>query len=201
MVVLIYCVRDMKKIVLASSSPRRKELLEKFGLSFKVDAGTFREDFSQGMEPHKLAREISLGKADSVAWKYPDALIIGADTFIILANQIIGKPQTEEEARQMLQIISDNSHLVITAFTVIDTSSGKIVSHSVETKVHIREISAEEIEAYIKTGEPLGKAGGYAIQGLGALFVEKTEGDYYNVVGLPMYELMKTLKEFGICVL
>jgi len=191
----------MRKIVLASSSPRRKELLEKFGLSFTVDTGTFREDFSRGMEPHKLAREISLGKAEAVSRKHPDALIIGADTFIILANRIIGKPQTEEEAREMLQNISDNSHLVITGFTVIDTASGRIVSHSVETKVYMREISPQEIEAYIKTGEPLGKAGGYAIQGLGALFVEKIEGDYYNVVGLPMYELMKTLKEFGIQVL
>ena len=153
------------------------------------------------MEPHKLAREISLGKADAVARKHPDALIIGADTFIILANRIIGKPQTEEEAREMLQNISDNSHLVITGFTVIDTACGRIVSHSVETKVHIREISPQEIEAYIKTGEPLGKAGGYAIQGLGALFVEKIEGDYFNVVGLPMYALMNTLKEFGIQVL
>ncbi len=153
------------------------------------------------MEPHKLAREISLGKAEAVSRKHPDALIIGADTFIILANRIIGKPQTEEEAREMLQNISDNSHLVITGFTVIDTASGRIVSHSVETKVYMREISPQEIEAYIKTGEPLGKAGGYAIQGLGALFVEKIEGDYYNVVGLPMYELMKTLKEFGIQVL
>jgi septum formation protein len=191
----------MRQIVLASSSPRRKELLEKFGLCFTVDAGSFREDLSQGMEPHKLAREISLGKADSVAWKYPDAVVIGVDTFGILGNRILGKPETEDEARAMLSAISDRSHLVITGFTVIDTASGKIVSHSVETKVYMRQLSPQEIESYIKTGEPLGKAGGYAIQGLGALFVEKIEGDYLNVVGLPMYALMNTLKEFGISIL
>jgi septum formation protein len=191
----------MRQIVLASSSPRRKELLEKFGLRFTVDAGAFREDLSRGMEPHKLAREISLGKADSVAWKYPDALVIGVDTFGILGNRILGKPETEDEACEMLAAISGRWHLVITGFTVIDTACGKIASHSVETKVYIRKISPEEIEAYIKTGEPLGKAGGYAIQGLGALFVEKIEGDYFNVVGLPMYALMNTLREFGISII
>jgi septum formation protein len=191
----------MKQIVLASASPRRRELLEKLGLSFKVEPSNFAENLSTGMEPNALAREISLGKADSVAGKYSDAIIIGADTFIILGNRIMGKPDTADEAREMLQDISGRSHSVITGFTIIDTASGKIVSQSVETKVYIKQLTPEEIDAYIKTGEPLDKAGAYAIQGLGALLVERIEGDYCNVIGLPLFALMKALKEFGIDIL
>jgi septum formation protein len=146
----------------------------------------------------RLAQRISLGKAMSVAVKYPDAIIIGADTFVIAGNILMGKPDDEDEARAMLTAISGKSHNVITGFAIIDTASGKTVSRVVETKVYIRRLSDEEIDAYIRTGEPLGKAGAYAVQGLGALFVERIEGDYYNVVGLPLCALMNALKEFGI---
>jgi septum formation protein len=193
-------MKHQRRIILASASPRRKELLEKIGLSFEVDAGNCREDLSPGLEPRKLAAQISLEKAQSVAGKYPDALIIGADTFGVLDDRIIGKPGTAEEARTMLESIGGKCHLVITGYSIIDTACGKTVSATVETKVYIKELAPEEIDAYVKTGEPLDKAGAYAIQGLGALLVKKIEGDYFNVVGLPVYALMNDLKEFGISV-
>jgi septum formation protein len=191
----------MKRIILASSSPRRRELLEKIGLRFKVDAGTFDESTCSGLDSHILAQKISLGKAQSVAGKYPDAIVIGADTFVIVGNVIMGKPDNEYEAREMLGNLSGRSHSVISGFSVIDTGSNKAVSRSVETKVHIKPLTPEEIDAYVKTGEPLDKAGAYAIQGLGSVIVEGIEGDYYNVIGLPLCALTETLKEFGISIL
>ncbi len=191
-------MNNIRRIILASSSPRRKELLEKAGLCFEVDAGNCPENLSSELEPHQLAMQISLEKAQSVAGKYPDAVIIGADTFGVLDGRIIGKPGTAEEARAMLKSIGGKCHLVITGYSIIDTACGKSVSGTVETRVYIKELTPEEIDAYVKTGEPLDKAGAYAIQGLGALFVEKIEGDYFNVVGLPVYALMNALKEFGI---
>ncbi|MEK7354290.1 MAG: Maf family protein [Chloroflexota bacterium] len=191
----------MRMIILASASPRRKALLEQIGLKFTVDARVQEDTKSAGQEPHQMAREISLKKVESVAGKYPDAIIIGADTFGVIDGRIIGKPHSESEARTMLASLSGKSHSVITGFTVLDTLTGKAVSRSVETTVYIRRITASEIEAYIKTGEPLDKAGSYAIQGLGAVLVEKIEGDYFNVMGLPLAALAEALKEFGVNVL
>lgn len=176
-------------------------MLENIGLSFEVDAGNCRENLSPDLEPHELATQISLEKARSVAGKYPDAVIIGADTFGVLDGRIIGKPGTEQEARKMLKAIGGKCHLVITGFSIIDTASGKTVSATVETKVYIKKLTLEEIDAYVKTEESLDKAGAYAIQGLGAFFVERIEGDYNNVVGLPIYALVNALKEFGIRVI
>ncbi len=191
----------MKKIILASASPRRKALLEQIGLKFTVDAAAQEDTGLAGQEPHRLAREISLKKAESVAGQYPDAIIIAADTIGVIDGQILGKPESESEAQAMLASLSGKSHTVITGFTVLDTLTGEAVSRSVETIVHIRRITKSEIKAYVQTGEPLDKAGSYAIQGLGAVLVEKIEGDYFNVMGLPLAALAKVLKEFGVNVL
>ncbi len=191
----------MKKIILASASPRRKELLEKIGLKFEVEAADIKEDLNSGLPPNELVKELSLQKAKAVAKKHPDAIIIGADTIGVLEGEIIGKPHTPAEAKKMLRLLNGKSHFVITGFTIIDTKTGKTVSKSVETKVYFRKLTEAEIDAYVKTGEPLDKAGGYAIQGLGALVVEKIEGDYYNVIGLPLSLLMESLKEFGVRVI
>ena len=185
----------MRQIVLASSSPRRKELLENSGCA-TVDAGA-SEDLSMGMSAQAGQRNRRQGRLGGME---VSRCFGHRGGYFGILNRILGKPKRKMK-REMLAAISGRWHLVITGFTVIDTACGKIVSHSVETKVYIRKISPEEIEAYIKTGEPLGKAGGYAIQGLGALFVEKIEGDYFNVVGLPMYALMNTLREFGISII
>lgn len=191
----------MKRIVLASASPRRKELLKGIGLNFEVDPGDYVEDVYTGLEPHTLAKSISLGKARTVASRHKTAIIIAADTVIFFQNKIMGKPHTEAEARRMLTALNGNSHSVITGFTILDTDESNITSQSVETKVYIKPLAAKEIDVYIKSGEPLDKAGAYAIQGLGAVIVERIEGDYSNVVGLPLNALAKALKGFGVHIL
>lgn len=191
----------MKKIILASASPRRREILSLTGLKFRVDPGDYEEDMDSGQEPHKLAKSLSLEKARSVAGKHRDALIIAADTFIVFRGRLLGKPHTAAEARRMLRQLNGREHSVITGFTLMDTESGKKLSRSVETRVWFRKLGLQELEAYIKSKEPLDKAGAYAIQGLGAAIVKKIEGDFFNVVGLPLSALVEGLKKFGVFVL
>jgi septum formation protein len=192
---------EMKKIILASSSPRRKELLDQIGLKFEVVPSNHVEDTSSRQNPHELARLISRNKALAVANSYKNAIIIAADTFIIFHGSILGKPHTEGDAREMLKKLSGRTHSVITGFTIIDTDSNKTVSKSVKTKVHIKKLSSREIDTYVKSKEPLDKAGAYAIQGLGAVIIDKIEGDYFNVMGLPLCALTQCLQDFGIDVL
>ncbi len=190
-----------RKIILASASPRRKELLALTGLKFEVDPGDYKEDMNLNLSPHELARFLSLEKAKSVAGKYGNAIIIAADTFVIIREQILGKPHTREEARRMLLLLEGRTHSVITGFTVLDTDTGKKLSRSVETKVIFKKLTGLEIDAYIKTKEPLDKAGAYAIQGLGSVLVKRIDGDYFNVIGLPLCALSESLKDFGIQIL
>ena len=191
----------MKKIILASASPRRKEILMKTGLKFKVDASEYAEDNGHNLPPRKLAMYLSAKKAKSVAIKYKNAIIISADTFIVFKNRIFGKPRNISNAREMLKLFSGKPHSVITGFTIIDTSENKRVSKTVETKVFFRKLNDKEIESYLRTKESLGKAGAYGIQGMGAMLINKIEGDYYNVMGLPLTALVENLKKFGIEVL
>jgi septum formation protein len=191
----------MKKIILASASPRRKELLEKIGLKFEVEPSNHEEAIPSGVEPHEFAQKISLKKAKVIASKHENAIVIAADTFIVFGNQIMGKPHTETEARKMLEAINGQSHYVITGFSILDAGRNKTLSRSVETKVSLKTLTPAEIDAYVKSKEPLDKAGAYAIQGLGAVIVERIEGDYYNVMGLPLNALTEALKEFGIMIL
>ena len=187
-----------KPLVLASSSPRRRELLDKTGLKFMVDAAEINEDHGRRMKPAELAKTISLEKAKAVAARHPCSIIIAADTFGVLDGRLLGKPRDADEARDILGMLSGKCHTVVTGFTILDTETGKAVSKAVETKVYFRKLDSEEIKAYVRTGEPLDKAGAYAIQGMGALLVEKIEGDYYNVIGLPLSSLARELKRFGI---
>ena len=191
----------MKKIILASASPRRKEILGTTGLKFDICVSDYEEDLSMKKEPRALARFLSRKKAEEVANKYKNAIIIAADTFIVFKDELLGKPHTTKEATRMLTMLNGKAHSVITGFTVLDTGSNKKVSRSIETKVYFRRLTPKEIKAYVSTKEPLDKAGAYAIQGLGALFVEKIEGDYLNVVGLPLAALSETLKGFGVNIL
>lgn len=191
----------MKKIILASASPRRREILRLTGLKFSVDAGDYDEDMESSLPPPALARFLSQEKAQSVAGRHKHALIIAADTFIVFGGEILGKPHTEGEALRMLTALNGKSHTVITGFTILDTDTGKRISRSVKTRVWFNTLSSVEIEAYVRTGEPLDKAGGYAIQGLGALLVKRIQGDYLNVVGLPLSAIVEYLKKFGVHVL
>lgn len=188
----------MKKIILASASPRRKELLEKIGLKFEIEPGDCEELADTDLETHEMVQMLSRKKAEVIARKYHNAIVIAADTVVLLGDKILGKPHSQAEARKMLRLLSGKSHVVITAFTIIDTDKKRTLSKSVETKVYIRKLNPKEINAYVKSGEPLDKAGAYAIQGLGSAIVEKIEGDYFNVVGLPLSALAESLKEFGI---
>lgn len=190
-----------RTIVLASASPRRRELLEKIGLKFSVDPSDYPENLRSDLNPEGLVKSISLGKALQVSLKYPNALIIAADTFGMFEGKILGKPHTADEALKMLSALNGKSHIVITGYTILDSATQKMVTHTEETRVYFKKLSAEEINRYVKTGEPLDKAGAYAIQGLGAVIVEKIVGDYYNVMGLPLCSLVESLKDFGITVL
>jgi septum formation protein len=188
----------IKPVVLASSSPRRKELLEKAGLKFSVDPSETDEKLGESSGPEELAKSISLMKARSAAQRHPGSIIIAADTFGVLDGRLLGKPDDAAHARRMLKQMSGKCHEVLTGFTIIDSGSGKAVSRVVRTKVYFKELSSGQIDKYVESGEPLGKAGAYAIQGSGAALVERIDGDYFNVVGLPVRELARELKKFGI---
>jgi septum formation protein len=189
------------EIVLASASKRRQELLEKIGLQFSVDPSDYPEDGFFELKPRERAKQVSLEKARAVAARHRDALIIAADTFIVARGKVMGKPHSSNEAKRMLKALSGRSHTVITGFTIMDTANNKTLSRAVETKIHMRKLSEREIGSYVSSGEPLDKAGAYAIQGLGSVLIDRIEGDYYNVVGLPLSAFTKELKRFGVKVL
>ena len=190
----------MRKIILASASPRRKEILRKTGLNFSICTSDYKEDINLSLKPRALAKFLSRKKAETVAHKYKNAIIIAADTFIVFKNRLLGKPHTDKEAEKMLNMLNGKAHSVITGFTIMDTASKKILSRSVETKVYFKKLGRKEINAYVRSKEPLDKAGAYAIQGLGSVFIERIDGDFLNVVGLPLRALTESLKKFGITV-
>jgi septum formation protein len=190
----------MRKIILASASPRRKEILRKTGLNFSICTSDYKEDINLLLKPRALAKFLSRKKAETVAHKYKNAIIIAADTFIVFENRLLGKPHTDKEAEKMLNMLNGKAHSVITGFTIMDTASKKILSRSVETKVYFKKLGRKEINEYVRSKEPLDKAGAYAIQGLGSVFIERIDGDFLNVVGLPLLALTESLKKFGITV-
>lgn len=185
----------MTKIILASGSPRRKELLKNLGITFNVVNSEFEEVLSDNMHPYKLAADLALQKAESVANNnYTDAIIIAADT-IVIHKGVLGKPHNDDDAYEMLKALSNNVHEVVTGIAIMDCKSNKSITDYEVTKVYFREISDEEIYRYIATGEPMDKAGAYGIQGKASLFVKKIDGDYFNVVGLPIYKLGRLLQQ------
>ena len=194
-------MKQNRTIILASASPRRKELLEKIGLKFEVDPSDSNEILRLDIPPERMVKAISHEKALKVAQKYTDAIIIAADTLGIFNGKIITKPANRDEAKAMLLELSGKSHRVITGFTILDTASKKVTSHTVETKVYFKKLTEEEIDHYINSGEPLDKAGAYGIQGLGSVLVKKIAGDFYNVIGLPISALADSLKKFGVFIL
>jgi septum formation protein len=185
-------------IILASQSPRRKELLGQMGLrGFKVISPDVDEHVEGNPSPAQMVEELSLRKARAVAeHEDEDDLVIAADTVVALDGAVLGKPQDERDAFSMLSALSGNRHRVYTGVTVIQ--GDRAVTQSEETIVTFRELEPDEISHYIATGEPMDKAGAYGIQGLGALLVSGIEGDYFNVMGLPVYRLGRILAEFGI---
>jgi septum formation protein len=188
----------MRKIVLASTSPRRQELLQKTGLRFTVDPGDYEEDMTLKLEPLELAKFLSRGKAESVAKRHKNAVIIGADTFVVYKKEVWGKPHTPRKAIAMLKKLSGKSHFIITGFTIIDTKTSRTTSRASISKVYFKKMPASEIRAYVRTQEPLEKTGAYAIQELGSAFIRRIEGDFFGAMGLPIFELTQELKKFGV---
>lgn len=173
-------------------------LLEQLGLHFVCKSAAVDETIAVEEDPAKACMELAVLKARVVAEQEPEAIIIAADTIVVVDNRILGKPRDQIEAHQMLSLLSGREHRVITGVCVLNTGNGSIDSAGVITKVSFRTIQEKEIRAYIANGEPLDKAGSYGVQGLGAVFVEHIEGCFYNVVGLPLHTLYLMLQKQGV---
>jgi septum formation protein len=188
------------KIILASSSPRRKALLEGLGLSFHMCPAHVDEGVKKGESPKGHNLRLAAEKAETAACAEGEGIFIGADTVVLIDGSLLGKPRDRKEARKMLKRLSGRTHTVITAFCVLDAATGRKITRAVESRVKIKGLTKEEIDDYLKTGEPMDKAGAYAVQGIGKFMVEKVEGSYTNVIGLPIDELKETLKELGVTI-
>lgn len=188
------------KLILASQSPRRAELLRQMGLSFTVRPSNTEEVTEPGLTPHEEVVSLSLQKARAVyGGLSEEAVVLSADTVVVLDGTILGKPRDEEDAKKMLTALSGRSHLVLTGVTVMGPEGTQ--THCEETVVTFRSLSEKEIDAYIATKEPMDKAGSYGVQGLGGLLVSHLTGDYFNVVGLPVCAAGQMLRKAGIPVL
>lgn len=184
-----------QKIVLASASPRRTELMELAGINFEVIPADIDETALSGEMPEEHVLRLAREKASAVAGSGKGRYFIGADTVVVLDGRIMGKPADEREAAEMLRLLSGRSHSVLTGIALLDRMSGKKVCKCVETKVYFKELTDKEIFDYIATGCPMDKAGAYAIQGGAIHFVRSIEGSYSNVIGLPMTELYEMLQD------
>jgi len=191
----------MRKIILASNSPRRKEILAKTRLKFEIVESNYEEDMTLKLKPRELAKFLSKEKAQIVAKKSKNSILISADTFIVLKNKILGKPHTKEKATKMLMEINDQKLRIITGYTIIDQATNKVISESKETQIKIKKLGRQEIENYVQTGESLDKAGAFAIQGLGSILIEEMKGDFFNALGLPIFDIANHLKKIGIKIL
>jgi septum formation protein len=185
------------RLILASESPRRYELLKQVGLDFEVVPSNLCEDFVQAESPRDHVIRLAEAKAREVANKYPDGWVVGADTIVCINGSILGKPKGREEAVEMLRRLSGREHRVWTGFSVCHSERGESDKEVVQTAVRMKPLTSAEIEWYVHTGEPLDKAGGYAIQGIGSFMVESIQGSYTNVVGLPLCELIQMLTRLG----
>ena len=185
-------------IILASASPRRRELLRQIGIDFTIDPADVDERVLPGESPEAYAVRVALDKARIAAQRAGTGVVIAADTIVVLDNAILGKPSDDEDAERMLMMLSGRTHQVITGIAIMDPAAGKTLTRTSTTNVRFRELSPDEIRWYVRTGEPLDKAGAYGIQEKGSLFISRIEGCYFNVVGLPLSLLGEMLLEFGI---
>ena len=195
----------MAKIVLASGSPRRQELLQRIGITdFDIRVPQTEETYPAGLSPRETVEYISREKSDAAAALCtPEEIIITADTMVFLDDQRLGKPVDEADALRMLTALQGRRHTVCTGVTVCrgdyrDTQSDEILTESASTDVYFRPAAEAELRGYIRTGEPMDKAGAYGVQGLGALLVERLDGDFFNVMGLPVLRLSRMLERFGV---
>ena len=183
-------------LILASASPRRRELMGQLGLPFEVRPAVGPENPPAGASAAETVLALSRAKAEEIGANHPDALVIGADTVVEVDGAILGKPRDEADAFRMLRLLSGREHRVYTGVTVI--RGGEVLSQWERTRVFFREMTDREIDDYIATGEPMDKAGAYGYQGRASLYVERIEGDFFNVVGLPLCRLGTMLSKLGV---
>lgn len=186
----------VKKLILASASPRRRQLLKEAGLKFEAVKSEFDENNNANLSPIKLVLNHAIGKARNVLPKYTKGVIIGADTVVVLGDEIIGKPKDKLDARKILKKLSGKTHKVITGFALIDAKSKNMISKTVVTKVTFKKLGDAQISDYLNNSEYLDKAGAYAFQGEAKKFIERIIGSESNVIGLPMKEFLSELKSF-----
>ncbi|WP_078555365.1 Maf family protein [Bacillus alkalicellulosilyticus] len=186
----------MMSFILASASPRRKELLQQAQLQFTVVPSTIDETMDPTLSPGSLVQSLALQKANDVFSQFPQSIIVGADTIVVSGTTLLGKPQDKQEAKQMLQSLSGTVHDVYTGVAIV--SPDRHSQFHVKTTVEFWELTEADIEAYIASNEPFDKAGAYGIQGIGATLVKKIDGDYFSVVGLPLSRIVRELKDFGV---
>ena len=182
------------EIILASQSPRRKALMELFRIPFRVLAADIDETMDPTQDPAEQTAQISLAKAQAIPHKQED-IVIAADTIVVCDGQILGKPRDEADALRMLRLLSGRTHQVMTGLAVLYPGGQQVETQI--TQIHFRELTDREIRAYIRTGEPMDKAGAYGIQGGAALFADSMTGDYYNVMGLPVCKLWQLLHQIA----
>jgi septum formation protein len=185
-------------IILASASPRRAELLRSAAIPFTVDVADIAEDLKAGEKPVEHAERLAREKAEVVANRNPGKIVLGADTIVLVDDQILGKPRDPADAKRMLGLLSGRAHQVITGVAIVFLESDyrKLETRSEKTKVFFDKLTSADIEAYIATREPMDKAGAYAIQGIASRWITKIEGDYANVVGLPVALVWEMLQKF-----
>jgi len=185
------------KLILASASPRRQKILEDLGIPFEIKISNVPEELNLALPPCELVETLACLKAANAAKEMKEGLIIGADTIVVLDEKILGKPTSEADAKKMLHSLSGREHLVFSGLAIVDGKSGKQqLAHEI-TRVYFKQLTEAEIESYISSGESFDKAGAYGIQGKGGLFVERIDGCYFNVVGLPIHLLYLLLKSMG----
>ena len=192
----VLLLKKMARIILASSSPRRKELLEQVGLKFEIFSPDIDESVCIGESADHYVQRLAEQKAQAILAQFPDAIVIAPDTSLVLDHKIIGKPESKQHAFEIWTALSDRQHDVLSGVCVrsSECDPNTIQSMVVRTQVHFRKLSQLDMEQYWATGEPIGKAGAYAIQGYAAQFIPRIQGSYSNVVGLPLYETLQLLK-------
>ena len=194
----MFQVKDGDSIVLASESPRRVDILRTLGISFSIIPPDIDETKLKDETPQEFVARISYEKANKVGQHFPDKWVIAADTIVVLKGKVLGKPQNERDAFNMLRTLRGKWHKVITGYCVLNLLKNVVYRDIVETKVFLRHMTDDEITRYIKTSEPMGKAGSYAVQGKGGYMVKEIKGSYTNVVGLPICEIAEALLSLGV---
>jgi septum formation protein len=194
----MFQVKDGDSIVLASESTRRVDILRTLGISFSIIPPDIDETKLKDETPQEFVARISYEKANKVGLHFPDKWVIAADTIVVLKGKVLGKPKNERDAFNMLRALRGKWHKVITGYCVLNLLKNIVYRDIVETKVFVRHMTDDEITRYIKTSEPMGKAGSYAVQGKGGYMVKEIKGSYTNVVGLPICEIAEALLSLGV---